>query len=100
MIRSKRALKDRSHRRVAMRVVVVMPARNEERLISKSIESIPELVDWVIVVDDGSTDKTRDISQKTLGVVDKSSRPRVWESGAQSRLVVSKHLLDSGKTVL
>ncbi len=67
MIRSKRALKDRSHRRVGMRVVVVMPARNEEMLISKSIESIPEQVDWVIVVDDGSTDNTRAISQRVLG---------------------------------
>ena len=64
MIRSKRALKDRSHRRVAMRVVVVMPARNEEMLISKSIESVPDFVDWIIVVDDGSTDNTKGIAQK------------------------------------
>jgi glycosyltransferase involved in cell wall biosynthesis len=68
MIRSKGALKDRSHRRAGMRVVVVMPARNEETLISNSISSIPKLVDWIIVIDDGSTDNTKQISQSALGV--------------------------------
>ena len=50
-----------------MRVVVVMPARNEEMLISKSIESVPDFVDWIIVVDDGSNDNTKDISKKVVG---------------------------------
>ena len=50
-----------------MRVVVVMPARNEEALISQSIASIPEMVDWIVVVDDGSTDKTCQFSQSALG---------------------------------
>lgn len=49
-----------------MRVVVVMPARNEEMLISKSIESVPDFVDWIVVVDDGSTDNTKDIAQKMV----------------------------------
>ena len=50
-----------------MRVVVVMPARNEEMLISQSIESVPGFVDWIIVVDDGSSDDTRCISEKAVG---------------------------------
>ena len=50
-----------------MRVVVVMPARNEEVLISKSVESVPDFVDWIIVVDDGSNDNTKDISKKAVG---------------------------------
>jgi glycosyltransferase involved in cell wall biosynthesis len=37
---------------------VVVPAYNEERQISKVLETMPEFVDHVIVVDDGSTDAT------------------------------------------
>ena len=67
MIRSKRALKDRSHWRMVMRVVVVMPARNEEQLISNSISTIPQDVTWIIVVDDGSTDRTKEVAVTALG---------------------------------
>ena len=49
-----------------MHVVVVMPARNEEALISESITSIPDNVDWIVVVDDGSTDNTRGLSEIAL----------------------------------
>ncbi len=37
---------------------VVVPAYNEEMLISKVIESMPDYVDKIYVIDDGSTDKT------------------------------------------
>ena len=49
-----------------MRVVVVMPARNEQELISSSIASIPNIVDWIIVVDDGSIDETRPLAEVAL----------------------------------
>ncbi len=41
-------------------ITVTVPAWNEERLIVQTIESIPELVDRIIVVDDASSDATRD----------------------------------------
>jgi len=53
-----------------MRYVLVTPARNEERFIAKTLESMvaqtmpPER--WVIV-DDGSTDKTSEIVQRYAG---------------------------------
>jgi glycosyltransferase involved in cell wall biosynthesis len=39
-------------------VAVVVPAHNEERLIGKTIATMPDLVDYIIVVDDASSDGT------------------------------------------
>ncbi|MCP4605080.1 MAG: glycosyltransferase family 2 protein [Proteobacteria bacterium] len=49
-------------------IAVVIPAHNEEKLIAKSVEQVPEFVDYIIVVDDASTDGTLEAL--------KSTRPR------------------------
>lgn len=43
-------------------VAVVVPAYNEEKLICKVLETIPDFVDLIIVVDDASTDQTLDVA--------------------------------------
>jgi glycosyltransferase involved in cell wall biosynthesis len=50
------------------RIAVVVPARDEAHWISGVISSMPELVDDIIVVDDGSSDGTGEIA-KRLGAV-------------------------------
>jgi len=41
-------------------IAVVIPAYNEEKLVGVTLDSIPEFVDRVVVVDDGSQDGTAD----------------------------------------
>jgi len=45
------------------KIAVVIPAHNEEKLVGKVIDTMPEYVDCMIVVDDKSTDKTVDVVQ-------------------------------------
>jgi glycosyltransferase involved in cell wall biosynthesis len=42
-------------------VAVVIPAYNEEKLITQTISKLPDFIDYVIVVNDGSKDKTSEI---------------------------------------
>jgi glycosyltransferase involved in cell wall biosynthesis len=56
------------------RISFIMPARNEERFIGQSIESIrefcpPEVLSEIIVVDHGSTDRTREIAAAMGAIV-------------------------------
>ena len=39
-------------------IVVIIPALNEEEVIGGVVRSIPMLADRIIVVDNGSTDRT------------------------------------------
>ncbi len=43
------------------RIALVIPARNEERLIRPTLENVPAYFDRVYVVDDGSSDRTADV---------------------------------------
>jgi len=45
-------------------ICVVVPAHNEETQIGKVIETMPDYVDKIVVVDDTSTDKTVEIVEK------------------------------------
>ncbi|HXR49934.1 MAG TPA: glycosyltransferase family 2 protein [Verrucomicrobiae bacterium] len=41
-----------------LRVAVVIPAYNEEKLIAKTVTTLPDSIDYIIVVNDASTDNT------------------------------------------
>ncbi len=40
------------------RIVVIIPAFNEEKSISKVVNAIPNIVDEIIVINNGSDDST------------------------------------------
>jgi glycosyltransferase involved in cell wall biosynthesis len=46
------------------KIAAVVPAYNEEKLIGETLSSIPEYVDRIYAVDDGSTDRTFEIVQE------------------------------------
>ena len=51
------------------KIVVIIPAFNEEESISKVIKDIPEIVDEIIVVSNNSTDNTETNAQKAGATV-------------------------------
>lgn len=51
------------------RIAVIIPALNEERAIGRVIADIPPWVDRVIVADNGSTDRTAEISRAAGALV-------------------------------
>lgn len=50
------------------RIALVIPARNEERLILPTLECVPALVDRIYVVDDASVDRTPDLVRERARV--------------------------------
>ena len=54
------------------RIAVVVPARNEREMIGRTVETMPDFVDGIFVVDDASTDETAGIVQ---GLIDANHRP-------------------------
>jgi glycosyltransferase involved in cell wall biosynthesis len=76
---------DTSTSGLARRVVVVIPALNEEATVGEVVRAIPRempgaVVSHVVVVDDGSTDKTAEVAAAAGAVV--VSHPRNLGSGA------------------
>lgn len=62
------------------RIAVCIPAHNEQNFIEQVIKSLPDFIDYIIVVDDHSTDETYSILQKS----------------AESRLIVVHHIENTG----
>lgn len=64
-------------------VAVVVPAHNEEKLIGQVLDTMPDFVDLVIVVDDASTDHTAAIVAS-------------YKTGMGPRLVLVEHAHNQG----
>jgi glycosyltransferase involved in cell wall biosynthesis len=53
----------------SLKITVISPCLNEEQGIEQVLRSMPEFVDQVIVVDNGSTDRTSDVARELGAVV-------------------------------
>lgn len=82
-------------------VAVVLPAYNEETQIGKVIETMPEYVDRIVVVNDCSSDKTGEVVQKyidsrygktKLELPDKSKK-KIQENGYNRAEVVAQEIM-------
>ena len=49
--------------RNGVRVAVVVPARNEARLLGRTLTTMPGFVDHVVVIDDASDDGTAQVAE-------------------------------------
>ena len=56
-----------------MRVIVGIPAFNEEKNIASLITQLKEITDEIIVCNDGSTDSTSKIAEESKNKVDNSN---------------------------
>jgi len=70
-------------------VSVVVPAHNEEKLIIKTISTIPEFIDKIIVVNDCSKDKTQQLVEDYI-----KKEPRVMLINHQKNMGVGQTLID------
>ncbi len=61
-----------------MKIFILIPAFNEERMIAQVIRQVRFYVDEIIVIDDGSTDKTSEIASR-------------------EKVIVLKHLINRGQ---
>ena len=64
------------------KIAVVIPAHNEERLIRRTVETLPDFLDHIVVVDDCSSDRTGQILADV--------------AAQDSRLVVLRHETNRG----
>jgi glycosyltransferase involved in cell wall biosynthesis len=60
---------DKKHSDYGSEIVVIIPALNEEEAIGHVVRDVPELVSKIIVVDNGSTDRTVEKAQEAGAVV-------------------------------
>ena len=87
-------------------IAVVIPAYNEEKQIEKVILELPRFVDYIIVVNDGSKDKTENVVKNLLGKTElnkkkfthkrKKKEYILYTSEKNQRLVLITLLSNSG----
>ena len=68
-------------------VGVVIPAKNEQEFIEEVINSIPDFVDKIVVVNDGSNDKTQAIVENNISTNNKITLVNLTGKGVGLSLI-------------
>lgn len=71
-------------------VAVVIPAHNEEKLIEKAVSSVPDYIDFVIVIDDASADSTM------AKILTMGARQSDTDTQVDNRLLLIRHNQNRG----
>ncbi|MFC1930826.1 glycosyltransferase family 2 protein [Chloroflexota bacterium] len=72
------------------KVIAAMPAYNEEKYIGSLILQVKQYADKVIVVDDGSTDRTADVAELAGAAVSRHAKNKGYGSTIQHILAEAK----------
>jgi glycosyltransferase involved in cell wall biosynthesis len=52
-------------------IAVIIPAFNEEKLIGQVVRTVPKFVDWIVIINDCSQDKTSAVVKKLIKDIDR-----------------------------
>jgi len=74
------------------KIAVVVPAYNEERLIEKTLSTMPSFVDTIIVVNDGSSDNTGSLIDRAI-----QGDPRITHIQNRSNMGLGKSIIEGYK---
>ena len=75
-----------------MKVIIGIPAYNEEKNIAGMITKVKKYADSIIVCDDGSTDLTKEISEELGAIVISHSKNRGYGAAINSLFLKAKEL--------
>src|SRR3972149_8399584 len=66
-------------------VCLNMIVKNESKVIERCLKSVKPLIDYWVIVDTGSTDKTRQIISKFMSAIPGELHERPWVDFAHNR---------------
>jgi len=70
---------------------VVLSTYNEEKNIGDCLKSVKDIADEIVIVDGGSTDKTREIAKEFGARVIKTTNPKIFHINKQKVLIAARY---------